>query len=105
MYINLDIMYFLLKNILILELNSPKTNMVKVGAKTQDIVVKPQIYNLSNMSTTENGITDLDCKKYMISLEKELGKLLKNKPSIHVMSNMGMNLRDDYMNIIFYYIH
>lgn len=39
-----------------------------------------------------NGVSSNDCKEYMVSLEKELGKLLKCKPSMKGMKNMGMIL-------------
>lgn len=40
-----------------------------------------------------NGVSASDCKEYMISLEKELGNLLKNKPSfMKGMKNMGIHL-------------
>lgn len=50
------------------------------------------MFNIPNKPTTGNGVSSNDCKEYMMSLEKELGNLLKSKPSMKGMKNMGMNL-------------
>lgn len=75
----------------ILELNSPKAAIIKVATKPQDPVNKLPMFNIPNKPTTGNGVSSNDCKEYMMSLEKELGNLLKCKPSMRGMKNMGMN--------------
>lgn len=57
------------------------------------------MFNIPNKPTTGNGVSSNDCKEYMMSLEKELGNLLKCKPTMKGMKNMGMNF-----TIIIYYI-
>lgn len=75
----------------ILELNSPKTAVTKVAIKPQDPVNKLPIFNMPNISPIAgNGVSANDCKEYMISLEKELGLLLKK--GMKEMKNMGMHL-------------
>lgn len=74
-----------------LELNSPKAAIIKVPAKPQDPISKLPIFNIPNKPATGNGVSATDCKEYMISLENELGNLLKSKPSIKGMKNMGKN--------------
>lgn len=59
------------------------------------------MFNIPNKPTTGNGVSSNDCKEYMMSLEKELGNLLKSKPSMKGMKNMGMNLTI----IILYCLH
>jgi len=57
------------------------------------------MFNIPNKPTTGNGVSSNDCKEYMMSLERELGNLLKCKPTMKGMKNMGMNF-----TIIIYYI-
>lgn len=73
------------------ELNSPKAAIIKVATKPQDPVNKLPMFNIPNKPTTGNGVSSNDCKEYMMSLEKELGNLLKSKPSMKGMKNMEEN--------------
>lgn len=57
------------------------------------------MFNIPNKPTTGNGVSSNDCKEYMMSLERELGNLLKCKPTMKGMKNMGMNF-----TLIIYYI-
>lgn len=43
--------------------------------------------------TTGNGVSVNDCKEYMMSLEKELANVLKCKPPMKGMKNMGTNFK------------
>jgi len=74
----------------ILELNSPKTSVIKTASKPQDPVFKSPVLNVPSKPSIGNGVSKIDCKNYMISLEKELRNLLKCKPSRTRMRNMGM---------------
>ncbi|VVC45273.1 Protein kinase, ATP binding site,Protein kinase domain,Serine/threonine-protein kinase, active site,POLO [Cinara cedri] len=67
-------------------LNNSKSTLANVTVKSEDI--KPLILNLPNGITGENGSSVVDYKKFMISLEKELNKLLMSKPSTNEMKNM-----------------
>jgi len=87
----------------ILELNSPKAAVTKVAAKPQDPVDKLLVFNVPNKPPTiGNGVSVNDCKEYLISLEKELGNLLKCKPHLSMkgMKNMGINLTN-YFFVLF----
>lgn len=77
-------MYFLFT-----ELNSPKAAAIKVVAKPQDPVNKIPVFNVPNKPNSGNGVSSNDCKEFMISLEKELGNVLKCKPSTRGMKNLG----------------
>jgi hypothetical protein len=50
------------------------------------------MFNIPNKPTSGNGVSANECKEYMITLEKELEKVLKCKPSMRGMKNMGTNL-------------
>jgi len=52
------------------------------------------MFNIPNKPTTGNGVSSNDCKEYMMSLEKELGNLLKCKPTMKGMKNMGMSFNN-----------
>lgn len=73
------------------ELNSPKAAIIKVASKPQDPVNKLPMFNIPNKPTTGNGVSSNDCKEYMMSLERELGNLLKCKPTMKGMKNMEEN--------------
>jgi len=88
----------------ILELNSPKAAIIKVATKPQDPVNKLPMFNIPNKPTTGNGVSSNDCKEYMMSLEKELGNLLKSKPSMKGMKNMGMDFAKVVYCIITIYL-
>jgi len=62
------------------------------------------MFNIPNKPTTGNGVSSNDCKEYMMSLEKELGNLLKSKPSMKGMKNMGMNLAKLYTVLLAVYL-
>jgi len=62
------------------------------------------MFNIPNKPTTGNGVSSNDCKEYMMSLEKELGNLLKSKPSMKGMKNMGMNLAKLYTVLLAMYL-
>jgi len=70
--------------------------VIKVAAKPQDPTTnKLPVFNVPNKPpSTGNGVSANDCKEYLISLEKELGNLLKCKPylSMKGMKNLGINL-------------
>lgn len=76
-------------NLSFLELNSPKAAVIKVAVKPQDPVNKLPVFNIPNRPTVGNGVSATDCKEYMMSLERELGNVLKTKPSMKGMKNMG----------------
>lgn len=48
------------------------------------------MFNVPSKPTSGNGVSANDCKEYMISLERELEKVLKCKPSMRGMKNMGI---------------
>ncbi|VVC32226.1 Protein kinase, ATP binding site,Protein kinase domain,Serine/threonine-protein kinase, active site,POLO [Cinara cedri] len=73
------------------ELNSPKAVAIKVAVKPQDPVNRLPIFNMANKPPAGNGVSANDCREYMISLEKELGNLLKCKPPMKGMKNMEEN--------------
>lgn len=86
---------------LFLELNSPKASVIKAVTKPQDPVNKLPMFNIPNKPpTTGNGVSVNDCKEYMISLEKELGNLLKCKPPMRGIKNMGINFKIRFLFII-----
>ncbi|XP_060840506.1 serine/threonine-protein kinase PLK1-like [Rhopalosiphum padi] len=70
----------------LIELNSPKNIVIKTASKPQDPDFKPLVLNLP--SRPGNGVSAIDCKEYMISLEKELRNVLKSKSSKTRMRNM-----------------
>lgn len=79
-------MYFLF-----LELNSPKSSVIKATIKPQDPINKLPLFNaVPNKPTAGNGVSANDCKEYMVNIEKELAKLLKCKPTMRGMKNKGM---------------
>jgi len=91
----------------VLELNSPKAAVTKVAAKPQDPIDKLPVFNVPNKPpTTGNGVSVNDCKEYLISLEKELGNLLKCKPylSMKGMKNMGINLTTNFLYYLLLYV-
>lgn len=69
-------------------MNSPKAVAIKVAAKPQDPTRLP-MFNIPN-KPAGNGVSANDCREYMVCLEKELGNVLKCKPSMKNMKNMGM---------------
>ncbi|XP_050442073.1 serine/threonine-protein kinase PLK1-like [Adelges cooleyi] len=73
------------------ELNSPKAAVIKAVTKPQDPANKLPLFNVPNRAVGGNGVSASDCKEYMISLERELGNLLKNKPITRGMTNMEEN--------------
>lgn len=83
-----SLIYFSILIYQILELNSPKNIVIKTASKPQDPDFKPLVLNLP--SRPGNGVSAIDCKEYMISLEKELRNVLKSKSSKTRMRNMGM---------------
>lgn len=84
-----------------LELNSPKATVVKAVAKPQDPVSKLPMFNVPNKPPTSgNGVSVNDCKEFMISLEKELANVLKCKPPMRGMKNMGIILQKTYCLLI-----
>jgi len=50
---------------------------------------------------TGNGVSVNDCKEYMMSLEKELGNVLKCKPSMKGMTNMGITLKTAVLFLLY----
>lgn len=49
------------------------------------------MFTVPSRPSVGNGVSTIDCKEYMISLEKELENVLKHKPSSKTrMKNMGM---------------
>ncbi|XP_050528364.1 serine/threonine-protein kinase polo-like [Daktulosphaira vitifoliae] len=73
------------------ELNSPKASIIKAVSKPQDPIGKLPLFNVPNKVTGGNGVSATECKDYMVSLEKELGSLLKNKPLMKAVTNMEEN--------------
>lgn len=70
-------------------MNSPKAVAIKVAAKPQDPINKLPIFNVAS-KPVGNGVSANDCREYMVSLEKELGNVLKFKPPMKGIKNMGM---------------
>lgn len=70
-------------------MNSPKAVAIKVAAKPQDPITRIPMFNVPN-KPAGNGVSANDCREYMVCLEKELGNLLKCKPPMKDMKNMGM---------------
>lgn len=52
------------------------------------------MFTVPSRPSVGNGVSTIDCKEYMISLEKELENVLKHKPSKTRMKNMGMLFLD-----------
>lgn len=50
--------------------------------------------------TTGNGVSVSDCKEFMMSLEKELANVLKCKPPMKGMKNMGTNKKKVKLDVI-----
>lgn len=49
------------------------------------------MFNVPNKPPTSgNGVSVNDCKEFMISLEKELANVIKCKPPLRGMKNMGI---------------
>jgi len=48
------------------------------------------MFTVPSRPSVGNGVSIIDCKEHMISLEKELENLLNRKPSKTRMNNMGM---------------
>ncbi|XP_025193335.1 serine/threonine-protein kinase polo-like isoform X2 [Melanaphis sacchari] len=73
----------------LIELNSPKLSVTKtkIASKPQDPCFKSPVLNMPS-KPIGNGVSKIDCKDYMISLEKELGNLLKCKLSTIRVKNM-----------------
>lgn len=72
----------------LLELNSPKAVVTKAASKSQDSSKVPP-FNLPNRVIDGNGVSVSECKEHMLSLEKELEKLLKTNLAKKGMINMG----------------
>lgn len=67
---------------------NPKSTVVNINLNPQDF--KPLMLNMSINHIDVNLVSAVDCKEFLISLEKELKKLLECKPSIKEMNNMGI---------------
>ncbi|KAL4113809.1 hypothetical protein QTP88_017381 [Uroleucon formosanum] len=72
----------------LIELNSPKPAVIKTDSKPQDLGLKRPMFTVPSRPSVGNGVSTIDCKEYMISLEKELENVLKHKPSKTRMKNM-----------------
>lgn len=72
----------------LIELNSPKPAVNKSASKPQDPGLKRSMFTVPSRPSVENGVSTIDCKEHMISLEKELESLLNRKPSKTKMINM-----------------
>lgn len=73
-----------------LELNSPQPDVVNVTPKPVTSVLKTPMYKMLNKST-DGAFSINECYEYMMSLENELNSVLKTKPSMKGMTNIGTN--------------